>query len=141
MRAGAGSFQPGARAQICINMTVVVAGCLCARRGAQLHFQIVKRGLIIIVLVVAAVYAGDYLWLRIRMATNRNPFGSVTRNVYYSVKLKSGKTEFDYGGQQAFECPNSLLPQYWERPCWLARRQKDQQINIDSGNPNNPSLF
>src|SRR6516225_300751 len=103
--------------------------------------QAVRRRLLAIVLVVAVVYGADYLVLRLRMASNRNAFGSVIRNVYYSVKLKNGKTEFDYGGQQAFECPNSMLPQYWEKPCWLARRQKDQQINIDSGNPHNPSLF
>ena len=100
-----------------------------------------RRRLAAIVLAVALVYGIDYLVLRVRMATNRNAFGSVTRNVYYSVKLKNGKTEFDYGGQQAFECPNSLLPQYWEKPCWLAHRQKDQQIDIDSGNPHNPSIF
>jgi hypothetical protein len=34
-----------------------------------------------------------------------------------------------------------MFPQYWEKPCWLARRRKDQQIVIDSGNPHNPSLF
>jgi hypothetical protein len=101
----------------------------------------VKRVAIAVALVVVVVYAADYLWLRFRMATNRNPFGSVSRDVYYSVKLKNGKTEFSYGGQQAFECPNTLLPQYWERPCWLAKRKKDTQINIDSGNPNNPSLY
>jgi len=101
----------------------------------------VKRIAIAVALVVLVLYGGDYLWLRYRMATNRNPFGSVIRDVYYSVKLKNGKTEFSSGGQQAFECPNSLLPQYWEKPCWLARRQKEQQINIDSGNPNNPSLY
>lgn len=100
-----------------------------------------KRALIAAVLIAVAIYAGDFAWLRYRMAMNRDAFGSVTRNVYYSVKLKSGKTEFDYGGQQDFECPRSMLPQYWEKPCWLARKQKDQQINIDSGNPNNPSLF
>jgi hypothetical protein len=101
----------------------------------------VKRGLIVVVLLVLVMYGGDYLWLRYRMATNRNPFGSVILNVYYSVKLKNGKTEFSYGGQQSVECPNSLLPQYWEKPCWYAKRQKDMQINIDSGNPNNPSLY
>ena len=100
-----------------------------------------KRIALAVALVVLVLYAGDYLWLRYRMATDRQPFGSVTRDVYYSVKLKNGKTEFSSGGQQAFECPNSLLPQYGEKPCWLARRQKEQQINIDSGNPNNPSLY
>lgn len=100
-----------------------------------------KRVLICIVFAVVAFYAADYLRLRYRMATNRDAFGSVTRNVYYSVKLKSGKTEFSYGGQQDFECPNSLLPQHWEKPCWLARRQKEVEIVIDSGNPNNPKFF
>jgi len=101
----------------------------------------VKRSLIALLLFILGVYGADYLWLRYRMAINRNPFGSVTLNVYYSVKLKSGKTEFSYGGQRSFECPNSLLPQYWEKPCWYAKRQKDLQINIDSGNPNNPKLY
>lgn len=93
------------------------------------------------VFLVVVLYAADYLRLRYRMATNHDAFGSVTRTVYYSVKLKSGKTEFSYGGQQDFECPNSLLPQYLEKPCWLARRQKEVQIDIDSGNPNNPKLY
>lgn len=100
-----------------------------------------KRSLIAVILLIVVLYAGDYLRLRYRMATNRDAFGSITRDVYYSVKLKSGKTEFSYGGQQAFECPNSLLPQYWEKPCWYAKRQKDMQIVIDSGNPHNPSLY
>jgi hypothetical protein len=102
---------------------------------------VLKRALIAVVFAAIVFYAADYLRLRYRMATNHDAFGSVTRTVYYSVKLKSGKTEFSYGGQQDFECPNSLLPQYWEKPCWLARRQKEEQINIDSGNPNNPSLY
>ena len=109
--------------------------------SAEISSEVVKRGLLILALIVLIVYGGDYLWLRYRMATNRNPFGSVTLNVYYSVKLKNGKTEFSYGGQQSFECPNTLLPQYWERPCWYAKRRTDMQINIDSGNPHNPSLY
>lgn len=53
-----------------------------------------KRGVIVLVLVVLVIYGGDYLWLRYRMATKRNPFGNVTVNVYYSVRLKNGKTEY-----------------------------------------------
>ena len=113
----------------------------CSAAQAKISSEVVKRSLIALVLALLAFYAGDYLWLRYRMLTNRAPFGSVTRDVYYSVKLKSGKTEFSYGGQQSFECPNSLLPEYWEKPCWYAKRQKDLQINIDSGNPHNPSIY
>jgi hypothetical protein len=101
----------------------------------------VKRSLIAILLCAAAVYGCDFLWLRYRMASNRNPFGSVTYNVYYSVKLKNGKTEFSYAGQQTFECSRSMFPQYLEKPCWYAGRKKDLQIDIDSGDPHNPKLF
>jgi hypothetical protein len=101
----------------------------------------VKRCLIVFVLVIATVYGGDFLGLRYRMAANKNAFGSVTVDVYYSVKLKNGKTEFSYGGQQTFECPHSLFPQYLEKPCWYASRKKEMQIDIDSGDPHNPKLF
>jgi hypothetical protein len=100
-----------------------------------------RRRLLALLATAAVIYGADYAILRYRMATNHNAFGSVTRNVYYMVKLKSGKTEIDFAGQQDFECPNTLFPQFFEKPCWLARRQKDQQIVIDSGNPHNPSLF
>ena len=53
-------------------------------------------------------------------------------------KLKNGKTEFSYGGQQTFECPHTMFPQYLEKPCWYASRKKDLQIDIDSGDPHNP---
>ena len=109
--------------------------------SAAITSKTVKRALIVLVLLVLVVYGGDFLWLRYRMATNRNAFGSVTYDVYYTVKLKSGKFEFSYGGQQTFECPHSMFPQYLEKPCWYAGRKKDLQIVIDSGDPHNPSLF
>jgi hypothetical protein len=113
----------------------------CERCEPGISCDLVKRILIALVLIAAAVYGCDFLWLRYRMATNRNPFGSVTYDVYYTVKLKSGKFEYSYGGQQTFECPHTMFPQYLEKPCWYAGRKKDLQITIDSGDPHNPSLF
>ena len=100
-----------------------------------------KRTLITVVMLLALIYLGDYAVLAYRAHSNRNAFGSVTLDTYYSVKLKSGKTEFDYAGQQTFECVNSLLPHMGDKPCWYASRQKEQQIDIDSGTPNNPHVF
>jgi hypothetical protein len=116
-------------------------GWSCAGDSSEITCKAVKRAAIVVVLVVLALYGGDFLWLRYRMATNRNAFGSVTYDVYYTVKLKSGKFEFSYGGQQTFECPHSMFPQYLEKPCWYASRKKDLNIVIDSGDPHNPSLF
>ncbi len=94
-----------------------------------------------VVVMVALIYLGDYGWLAYRAHSNRNAFGSVTLDTYYSVKLKNGRTEFDYAGPKMVECVNSLLPHMGDKPCWYESRQKEQQINIDSGEPNNPKLF
>ena len=99
-----------------------------------------KRKLIIVVAALGILYLGDFLSLRFRLPA-RDTFGSVTVHTYYVVKLKSGKTEYDYAGDHDINCTNSLFPQYELKPCWYARRKTDEQITIDSGNPNNPHLF
>lgn len=106
-----------------------------------LSVEMMKRGLIAVALLAAVVYLADYGLLAYRARANRNAFGSVTLDTYYSVKLKNGKTEFDYAGPQTLECVNSLLPHMGDKACWYASRKKEQQIDIDSGNPNNPKLF
>jgi hypothetical protein len=99
-----------------------------------------KRVLIIVVIAAAVLYAADFLSLRFGIPA-RNAVGSVTVHTFYSVKLKNGKTEFDYAGDHDVGCTNSLLPQYGMKPCWYAVRHTEEQIKIDSGSPNNPHLF
>lgn len=100
----------------------------------------VKRKLLIIVAALGILYLGDFLSLRLSIPP-RDSFGSVTVHTYYAVKLKNGKTEYDYAGDHEVSCSNSLLPQMGAKPCWYARRHTEEQITIDSGNPNNPRLF
>jgi hypothetical protein len=100
-----------------------------------------KRLLIAALVLLALIYCADYGWLAYRSRRSQNAYGSVTLDTYYSVKLKNGKTEFDYAGPQTVECVRSLLPHYGDKPCWYASRKKEQQVDIDSGNPNNPKLF
>ena len=99
-----------------------------------------KRKLITVVAVLGILYLGDFLSVRFRIPA-RDTFGSVTVHTYYVVKLKSGKTEYDYAGDHDVSCTNSVFPQFGVKPCWYARRNTDEQITIDSGNPNNPHLF
>lgn len=103
----------------------------------------VKRKLIIVVIVgilAVVLYGVDYLSLRLGIP-RRNALGNVTVHTYYAVKLKNGKTEFDYVGDHDVSCTNSLFPQLGMAPCWYASRHTEEQITIDSGNPNNPHLF
>jgi len=100
----------------------------------------VKRALISVVIVCVVVYAVDFISLHANIP-HRDTTGSVTVHTFYAVKLKNGKTEYDYYGDSIVNCSNSLFPQMGLNPCWYARRHTDEQINIDSGNPHNPSLF
>ena len=99
-----------------------------------------KRFAIGVMIFVAVLYAGDFLSLHLRVP-RREMLGTVTVHTYYAVKLKNGKTEYDYAGDSDVNCANSLLPELGMNPCWYARRHTDQQITIDSGNPHNPHLF
>jgi hypothetical protein len=99
-----------------------------------------KRILIVFVLVAGSLYLADFLSLRMRIPV-RDPLGSVTVHTYYAVKLKNGRTEFDYVGDHDVSCSNSVFPQLGQKPCWYASRHTEEQIKIDSGDPNNPHLF
>ena len=99
-----------------------------------------KRVAILVLVVCLVFYAGDFVSLHLRIP-RRDMLGSVTVHTYYVVKLKSGKTEYDYAGDHNVDCANSLLPQLGVKPCWYASRHTNEQITIDSGNPNNPTLF
>ena len=99
-----------------------------------------KRLLIIVLLVCVVLYACDFLSLHLRIP-KRDMLGTVTVHTYYAVKLKNGKTEYDYYGDHNVDCANSMFPQLAVKPCWYVSRHTDEQITIDSGNPNNPKLF
>jgi hypothetical protein len=99
-----------------------------------------KRKLIIAVFLTGILYLADFLSVRFHIPA-RDSVGTVTVHTYYAAKLKNGHTEYGPPDDQNVSCSNSVLPQFGLKPCWYVRRHTDQQINIDSGTPNNPKLF
>jgi hypothetical protein len=93
-----------------------------------------KRGFRIAVLVLAglaaAVYCGDFLVFRARVAGNWNPYGSVTVEPYYAVEQKSGKTQFMFQGPQQQTCIHALLPHSGYSTCWYLSRHPEQRTDI-----------
>ena len=83
-----------------------------------------------LVVVVGAVYLGDYAVLRYRIFRNHAPYGSVTVNAYYAVPQKTGKTEYDFDSTQQETCVNSLFPHMAYAPCWYLRKHTDKQIQL-----------
>jgi hypothetical protein len=99
-----------------------------------------KRILLIFCIAAVVIYGLDFLSLEVGVP-KRDKIGSITMHTYYVVKLKNGKTEYDYAGDHEADCVNSIFPQMGVKPCWYVARHPEEQISIDSGSPNNPHIF
>jgi hypothetical protein len=86
--------------------------------------------ILVVVGAVALTYGVDYLVLRVRAATNRNAYGSVTVNHYTAVLQKNGKTTLTFDPPQPWTCVNSLFPHQGWLPCWYLNRHPDQRTDI-----------
>lgn len=98
--------------------------------GRDLILRWTQRTLLVVLLLFALVYAGDFLLLRYRIATNDRPFGTVTVRPYYAVPQKNHKTEFLFDDPQDQTCVHSLFPHLGDQPCWYLSTHKDQRIDI-----------
>jgi hypothetical protein len=88
-----------------------------------------KGGLLatIVVLTGLAVlaYGIDDLGFRYRVASNRQPFGSVTVQSYYAVSQKNGKTEYLFDPPQPQTCVHALFSHAGYAPCWYLNRHHE----------------
>jgi hypothetical protein len=78
----------------------------------------------------ALVYGADYCIFRVRQATNRQPFDSVTVTRYYAVPQKNGKTELLFDPPAPQTCAHSLFAQAGHAPCWYLKRHMEQRIDM-----------
>jgi|SRR5580704_588814 hypothetical protein len=91
---------------------------------------------IFVATILAAAAAGalafgvDYAVFRVRVATNRSPYGSVIVKHYTAIQQKSGKTEFIFDPPQAQPCVNALFPHAESLPCWYLSRHPEQRTDI-----------
>jgi hypothetical protein len=83
-----------------------------------------------IVSSASIAYGVDFLVFRVRLATNRDPYGSVVVNHYYAVLQKNGKTQFIFDPPQPETCVKALFPHSGSPPCWYLSRHPDQRTDI-----------
>ena len=100
------------------------------RTGKQIIGRFVLRAVAGLVLVTASAYVLDYVILRLRIVTNRQPFGTVTVHPYYAVPQKGQKTEFILGDPTDRQCVHSLFPHMNDSPCWYLTSHTDQRIDM-----------
>jgi hypothetical protein len=104
-----------------------VAGALT---GKQIILRILRRLFVGVAILLALVYASDFVVLRIRMAANRNPTGTVTVRPVYEVPQKSHRTEYLLGDFQERTCVHALFPHLGYSPCWYLTNHKEQHISM-----------
>jgi hypothetical protein len=76
-------------------------------------------------IVLALVYACDWLVFRVRVA-HGTAYGSVEVDQFLSTALKGNKTEYDMVGSFQQACSQSLFPHGGKPPCWWVRRHNTQ---------------
>ena len=88
-------------------------------------------GTLLVVLGTAILgFAVDFGLFRLRVVSNRNPYGSVVVSHYYAVLQKSGKTQFIFDPPAPETCVNALFPHSGMQPCWYLSRHPEQRTNI-----------
>jgi hypothetical protein len=92
-----------------------------------------KRALAGAVLLAGLVYAGDYLFVRYRMAYPKTgeAFGSVVMERLYAIPQKSGKIDYEFDAQQPevnTPCVHSLFPHLGLSPCWYLKQNSQKPI-------------
>ena len=91
---------------------------------------IFKCALLTAVLLLAAVYVGDYCAVRYRIPRSRNFWGTVTIQRYYAVTQKNRTSEFYFDPPRQEVCVHSLFPHFGSSPCWYLNRKKIQRVNL-----------
>jgi hypothetical protein len=75
-------------------------------------------------------FAVDFAVFRVRVAANRNAYGSVVVSHYYAVLQKNGKTQFIFDPPAAEKCVNALFPHSGMQPCWYLSHHPERRTNI-----------
>ena len=69
-----------------------------------------------------ALYAGDYLVLRYRIAAHGVEAASANVPTYSAAPLKNGRLDVYYDQPQMQTCVRSIFPWLGYQPCWYLRR-------------------
>lgn len=99
----------------------------------NLREQIRQFFLAVLFSVLAAALVGfglDFIVFRIRVAANKNPYGSVTVSHYNAVLMKNGQTQFIFDPPAPEACVHALFPHSGSMPCWYLSRHPDRRTDI-----------
>jgi hypothetical protein len=93
----------------------------------------VRRTAVLVVALMAIVYAGDYAVVHLRASYPRfgNAFDSVQVVRLLAIPLKNGRVDYELDALQpevTVTCVRALFPHLGYQPCWYVRRQGQKPI-------------
>ncbi len=83
-----------------------------------------------VILCGALLFVADYLWLRIRVARNVNPYDQIQVQIVEQIPQKGNKAEYVPEEPQLKSCVRSIFPHEAQPPCWYLRRHTQEQISF-----------
>jgi hypothetical protein len=92
--------------------------------------RIALRSLLAALVVLVIVYGADYGILQCRIATKRQPYGSIAVEHYTAIAHKDGKAELVFDPTVQKTCVNSLFPHGGNLPCWYLSTHAEQRTDI-----------
>ncbi len=113
-----------------IQRVTAVEGNKSGNKTGPWFREIALRALLAGVGLVAIMYGADYCVFRYRLATKRQPFGSVTVEHYTTVLHKDGKSEIIFDPPVQETCVHSLFPHAGDPPCWFLSRHAEQRTDM-----------
>jgi hypothetical protein len=79
--------------------------------------------------LLIALYAGDYVVLRVRVARHGADSVVSTVTTFYAAPIKGDKMSIYYDQPQAESCVRAIFPQLGYAPCWYLRRHAVQLVD------------
>ena len=113
-------------------MTGLIISSVTRSQIKRAMHSIYKRSMLGSAVLIVAVYAGDDLYVRLKMAAAKanDPFETVTYPRVLAIPQKDGKTEYEIDAtqpEQTESCVHSLFPHAGHNPCWYVK-PKAQRI-------------
>jgi hypothetical protein len=92
-----------------------------------------KRTFLGSAVLLVAIYAGDDLYVRLKMAAPKadDPFETVTYPRVLAIPRKDGKTDYEIDAlqpEQTEVCVHSLFPHAGHNPCWFVKRHAQRIV-------------
>jgi hypothetical protein len=97
--------------------------------------KIALRAARVLLILVAILYAGDYVSVKYRMSRAGSPpsapggpLDTVQIQRTYEIPHKDGRAEFAFAEPQTVTCVHSIFPHLGYSPCWYLKRHSQQMI-------------